>query len=655
MRLSSLLLIVFCVLFANPSSGSVIILSQSDYLEQADSCAKKLNYDCAIDLYTKALSFQQGDSTLNTFLSIHNQIGDIYYKQGYFNKANRSYQLVLRYAQQYGEFNEKAQALMGQSHILWRYGDNVNSIQNILESIDLFRSLEDTSDLVSASNILAGIYVSTGELKKASNIYEETLTIAIAGKDSIGMASSYEYKGVVKSFKGQYSDAIKFYLKSLSINLKIGNELDAGITYANIGEAYLRLSDYKNALEYLSISEEILRRHNFNSGLIFVNYCGGESYMRLEQFSRAHNHFDESLDLIELTGESREKPTVLALKAECYALEGKFKDAYSMHRIYASAKDSLNTSNQNDQLMQIMGQYEFEKQEQENLFLQQENEIKEKELESQQSIIQLQYVIGGIMFLFLAVVIYLFVKLYKNKVLLDYANQAKNRLFGFVAHDIKSPLGNLQMLVHMLNENFFKDKKEQTRLLSELSNCAYSVEQLTDDLIAWSVAQQSGLHFNPENVLIGEVVKDCLELFHYQIDFKKVVIEDKVPPYLEVYADRKALMSIVRNIISNAIKFSDTGGFIELNANESKEKKSGKAMIELKCKDEGIGMTKEKSLSLVSKREVETTRGTANEKGNGLGLNLVKEFVKKSHGYIKIKSKPNVGTKFSVFLPAAVH
>lgn len=653
MRLGVLLLGVVIAIFSKPFYGNAIGVPESDFLKQADSCAQTLNYDCAIDFYNQALSFADGDSSLQAFLNIHNQIGDIYYKQGYFTKANKSYQLVLKFAKEHKEDIQKARALMGQSHILWRYGDNVQSIQNILESIDLFRSLKDTTNLVSASNILGGIYVSTGEFQKAALIYEETLNIAIAGKDSIGMASSYEYKGVIRSFRGQYTEAIKYYLKSLAINIKIGNEVDAGITNANIGEAYMNLLDYKIALEYLEVAEEILTRHNFNSGLIFVNYCAGQCLMRMDRFSLAHQRFDKSLELIQLTGESREHSTVLALKAECFALEGKYEKAYEMHKQYAVAKDSLNISNQNEELMQIMGQFEFEKQEQENLFLQQENEIKATELEAKQDLIRLQYVIGGIMFLFLIVVIYLFVKLYKNKVLLDYANQTKNKLFGFIAHDIKSPLGNLQMLVHMLNENFFNDKKDQARLLSELSNCAHSVEELTDDLITWSVAQQSGLQFHPENVVLGEVIKDCLELFNYQIDFKKIVIENKVPPYLEVYADRKALMSISRNIISNAIKFSDPGGLVILSARDSKGKRPGLPMIELRCKDEGVGMDKDKAESLVSSNNIETTRGTVNEKGSGLGLNLVKEFVKKSHGYIKIKSKPDAGTRLSVFLPSA--
>lgn len=620
---------------------------------KADSCAKALNYDCAIDLYNQALSFEEGDSSLNDFLSIHNEIGDIYYKQGYFSKANQSYQLVVKYAEAHRMIKERAKALMGQSHILWRYGDNVVSINNILESIDLFKSINDTVHIVSASNILGGIYLSTGEIDKANVIYEETLAIAIASRDSVGMASSYEYKGVVKFFENNYEKAIPYYLKSLAINNKIGNEVDAGITYGNIGEAYLRLMDYENALDYFSTAEEIMIKHNFNSGLIFVNYSAGESLMRLGQFDEAHARFEKSLELIAITGENREAPTVLGLVAECYASEGKFDKAYKVHQQYAVAKDSLNETNQNDRMMQIMSKYEFEKKEQENLFLQKENKIKEKELGSQQSIIRLQYIIGGILTTFLIVVLYLFIKLYRNKVLLDRSNRAKNKLFGFIAHDVKSPLGNLQMLIHMLEEDFEDDKKTQSKLLYEVSKCAYAVVQLTDDLIAWSMAQQDGLGFHPENVILGEIAKDSLELFQSQINYKKITIKNKIKPYVEAHVDKKALLSMIRNVLSNAIKFSHTGGTITLNASELSDKKTGKDLVELRFKDEGIGMTAEKTSHLMTSNEIEATRGTANEKGTGLGLNLVKEFVQKSKGHIKIKSSPGAGTKFCILLPAA--
>ena len=187
----------------------------------------------------------------------------------------------------------------------------------------------------------------------------------------------------------------------------------------------------------------------------------------------------------------------------------------------------------------------------------------------------------------------------------------------------------------------------------ELGNCTNTVSQLTDDLISWSVAQQDGLQFHPENVVLGEVVKDSLELFLPQIEMKAIEVENSIEPYIQVYVDRKALMSIARNVISNAVKFSKSGGKIKLSATEIFDEKSGRDMIEFKCKDEGVGMLKEKVKLLITSNKIESTRGTSNEKGNGLGLNLVKEFVIRSNGFLKIKSKPDQGTRFSIVLPGA--
>lgn len=647
---------LYLCLFISISFGiqrdvNAALIPQSNALATADSCAAALNYECAITFYEQVLAFEDADSTLEDFLYIHNQIGDVYYKQGYFSQANESYEKVLFWAQKHDLVKEKAKALMGQSHVFWRYGDNVKSINQILESIALFKSISDTVNIVSASNILAGIYVSTGEINKANQIYEETLTIALAAKDSIGMASSYEYKGVVRFFQDEFIDAIQYYEKSLSINLKIGNEIDAGITYGNIGEAYMKLGDFKSAIEYFAIAERIMTKHNFNSGLIFVNYSTGTSLMEMGEFSKAHERFSKGLELIKLTGENREKHTVLGLIAECFAREGNYREAFRTHQMYTVEKDSFDAINQNDQLMQIMSKYEFEKKEQENTFLQKENKIKENQLASKQSVIVLQYVIGAIMLIFLVVVLYLFTKLYRNKVLLDKSNQAKNKLFGFVAHDIKSPLGNIQMLIHMLEEDLEDSDNDESKLLYELSKCAYSVVQLTDDLISWSMAQQDGLDFSPKPVVVGELVHESLELFEPQIMFKRLKIENNIEPYLQAYADQKAFLSIVRNVLSNAIKFSENGGLIKLKAAEVYSKQKGCEMIELKIIDEGVGMTKKKVRSILAGYDIKSTRGTANEKGTGLGLSLIRDFLERSNGYLKIKSKPDEGTKISLFFP----
>ncbi|UXX79052.1 tetratricopeptide repeat-containing sensor histidine kinase [Reichenbachiella carrageenanivorans] len=627
-------------------------MASSDlYKSKGDSCANVLDYEHAVQYYEQALRFDEQDSSLQVYLNLHNLIGGIYYKQGFFIKADKQFGLVLQVAGEHQYYKEKATALMGQSHILWRYGDNVASIEKVLSSIDLFKSLADTVQIVEASNILGGIYLSTGEISKAKEIYEETLAIAMASMDSAGMASSLEYHGVIKYFENDMMQAIKYYNSSLAINLKIKNELDAGITYGNLAEAYLRMNDYKQALEYLSISEDILLRHNFNSGLIFTNSCIGESWVGLRNYKQAHERYNKSLELIALTGELREKPRVLALISACFATEGKYYEAYQVHQDYAIAQDSFNIINQNEKLMNIMSKYEFEKKEQENLFLQKENQIKELELASKQSVIKFQYLAGGVLIFFLIITLYLFVRLYKNKVLLDQSNQAKDKLFGFIAHDIKSPLANIQMMVQMLDQGLDLDKSERSKFLSGLSESASSVVQLTDDLIAWSLAHQRGIELKPTNVLIGEVVKETLDLFRTQIQFKKIEVDSDILPYISARVDQKAFSFICRNVISNAIKFSERGGEISIRVVEIEPKGKKGAMVGLKIRDEGVGMTKDQVAQLLSEQIYESTRGTVNEKGSGLGLNMVKEFVEKSNGHIKIKSKPGEGTKFSVFLP----
>lgn len=641
------------LLFSGPFGTLSAMMSSDFYKSKGDSCALVLDYAHAVEYYEQALRFEDQDSTLLAYLHLHNLLGDIYYKQGFFAEADKQFGYVLQVANEYQVDEEQGKALMGQSHILWRYGDNVASIEKILASIDLFKSLADTVQIVEASNILGGIYLSTGEIAKAQAIYKETLDIAVAKNDSVGMASSLEYHGVIKYFENDLTQAIKYYNRSLAINLKIKNELDAGITYGNIGEAYLRMGNYNKSLKYLAVSEEILLKHNFNSGLIFTNSCIGESWMGLGNYAKAHERFDKSIALIALTGELREKPRVLSLMSTCFAAEGKYYDAYQVHQDYAEAQDSFNLSNQNEKLMNIMSKYEFEKKEQENLFLQKENQVKELELAAKQSVIKFQYLIGGVLAFFLCVTLYLFAKLYKNKEMLDQSNKTKDKLFGFIAHDIKSPLANIQMMVQMLEHGLTLEKAERSKLLSDLSTSAFSVVQLADDLIAWSLAHQRGIELHPEQVLIGEAVKEALDLFRSQIQLKKLEVDSDILPFISAKVDKKALSSICRNVISNAIKFSEKGGEIKIRAAEVQSKKTKATMVELKFWDDGVGMTKEQIAHILSEQTFETTRGTANEKGSGLGLNMIKEFVEKSNGYIKIKSKPNQGTKFSVFLPAA--
>ncbi|PIB34155.1 hypothetical protein BFP72_01280 [Reichenbachiella sp. 5M10] len=619
----------------------------ADWMERGDSCAVALDYACAIQLYeegAKQLGF--GDSS-GLYATFQNRLGKVHYDQGHFQQAYAYYQLALAQADSFGVSHEKAEALQGMSHILWRYGDNVKSIQLIVESMALFRDLRDTASVITASHILAGIYVSTGEVDEAKEIYQRALSMAEASRDSLGMASSYEYLGVVYFFKEEYAAAIAAYEQSLQMNLRLGQEIDAGVTYANIGEAYNYLQQYDQALVYFKKSEAVLGAHGFNSGLIFVCYSRGLTHMERDEYALALKYYQRSLALIAETGEAREKPRVLQLMADCYARQGRYQDAYHYHERYAEVHDSLLSVNRSIELLDIMGKYELEEKEKENELLTKENEWKQQELAHQEAVIKQHYFFGAVLFILLLIALVLAVKLYQIKILLTHADRTKNKLFGFVAHDLKAPVANIQMLIDMIKPELSQESEEVQELFEELNNASHSVSLLLNDLLSWSISQQEGFRFTPSALVLKDAAAYCIELFQDQLEYKRLKIDDQLSAETRVWMDDRALLAILRNLLSNAIKFSHAEGVIVFSASSS----GGRVTFAME--DHGVGMSQEQVDKILYTQEFVSRRGTANEKGSGLGLNLVKEFVEKSKGKFWIDSKLGEGTKISIRLDAA--
>ncbi len=194
-----------------------------------------------------------------------------------------------------------------------------------------------------------------------------------------------------------------------------------------------------------------MKRYDFLSGLIFVYYTMGDTYTQLKQYDLGIAFYQKSLELMELSGETREKQMVYGLMAENYAAQNKFEEAFIYHKRHAAAKDSLFNITKNNQLEEIRAKYDLEKKEQENFFLAKENEAKEEQLAVKQSTIRRQYIMGGLLVLLLLIAIYLSVKLYRNKLLLSRANKTKDKMFGFIAHDLISPMGIIKSLADLLH------------------------------------------------------------------------------------------------------------------------------------------------------------------------------------------------------------
>ncbi|MGK7389085.1 MAG: tetratricopeptide repeat protein [Candidatus Cyclobacteriaceae bacterium M2_1C_046] len=641
------LLLIYSLNFNFTPEGQPII-SPAEYTLKADSCVKAFNYSCGIKYYKKSIELLDSSSNRKLLARTNLHLADLYYQIGDFKNSHVYYSNAKKISEELELKEVKAKSLQGLAHIYWRSGDNIQSIENIIESVKLFKAIHDTSSYIAASNIMAGIYVSNGELDEAEEIYNKMLQIAINASDSVRIANNYEYKGIIYFFRGDYKKAIDFYQNSLKINTKIGEELQAGINYGNIGEAFSKLKNYEQALNNYDKAVEIQRKYNFTSGLIFIYYSKGEALTALGKLEPALDFYKESILLMESSGELREKHHVYKLIADNYFKQKKFKDAYAYHQLYTSEKDSLFNIDKAAQLEEIKSKYEFDKKVQENDFLSMQNALKAQELESKQATIQRQYLFAILLLLFLCISIYLSIRLYRIKNNLSIANKSKERLFSFIAHDLKGPVGNIKSLADLLNSTYKQENitGEKAELLDYISESATKVSTLLNNLLAWAVSQQDGFRFNSQKVNLLELVNQNISLFSFQIENKQLNVQNEVPADLFAYADEDALLTIIRNILSNAIKFTKENGNIQISASESDSD------VILVIKDDGLGMTKKKVKDLMTSNNFISTQGTANEKGSGLGFSLIKEFIKAQKGKLLIESDPQQGTKVEVSLPS---
>lgn len=217
----------------------------------------------------------------------------------------------------------------------------------------------------------------------------------------------------------------------------------------------------------------------------------------------------------------------------------------------------------------------------------------------------------------------------------------KDKFFSIISHDLKSPfsilLGMSQGL--MENEDILDDadKKEFIRSIYETSKKTY---ELLEDLLTWSRTQTGAISFVPERFSLSPVVSDVLQLLETNADVKGIKLINKIDPGMTVYGDIKMINTVIRNLVSNSVKYTPTGGSVTVDAGI----KGGVA--EISVADTGIGMD-EKVLNSLFKIEATSSRpGTNKEEGTGLGLLLCKEFVGRHNGKIWVESEVGKGSRF---------
>ncbi|MCK9281211.1 MAG: ATP-binding protein, partial [Melioribacteraceae bacterium] len=236
--------------------------------------------------------------------------------------------------------------------------------------------------------------------------------------------------------------------------------------------------------------------------------------------------------------------------------------------------------------------------------------------------------------------------LLKREEELSELNATKDKLFSIIAHDLKNPfmaiIGFTEILETEINELSEAEKNEILKHLREATSQTY---KMLDNLLRWSQIQTGRIIFEPENVLLNNIIDEVLNNLNYQAKIKNISLITDFDSVYYLNADKTLLNIVFTNLISNSIKFTVSGGSVKISASLENE------YIHIFLEDSGIGMNEQEVEKVFELNKSYTKHGTSGEKGTGLGLLVVKEFIAMHKGKLSAQSTLGVGTKFTVSLP----
>lgn len=447
-----------------------------------------------------------------------------------------------------------------------------------------------------------------GKLKEATKLYEEALAFFEGIKDSTQMGYIFYYQAGVHERLNEIDEAAALYRKNISFNIQKDKQ-QVSDSYFQLGQLYLdanRLEEAHDAAQNV------------------IKFSKEADYRRLTM-----------------------KGTLLLSKVE--KEKGNFETALTLFNDYFVMYDSI----KNDKAQEVLQKEKVTQDVEGAVESQKEAELKAELLSSRNTLFA---TIAAALLGLLLLGLYFYQRLQKSKkqiasqnLQLQQLNATKDKFFGIIAHDIRSPIVALDGVGNLMEHYLEKDKKDKLkRLAGRVDSTAKQLGGLLDNLLNWALLQQGVIPYRPKPLSVDDVVQNTLVMFQNNAEAKDIKLEANIDidAYLKVNADESAMNTILRNLVSNAIKFTPSGGRVSI----STETKNDKVFININ--DTGTGISAEKLKTLFS-LEKKSEKGTAGEKGTGLGLTLVKELTELNKGLLNVSSKLNEGTQFSVGLPMA--
>lgn len=622
---------------------------------------KSLNYL----IMAQKLVEQLGDKV--ELADILNNIGITYRNLGLIDNSIDYFQKSLSIRELLGDKTGLAGVYHNLGNLYLSKSEYQSALKNFLKSLEIKEMIGDKESLSITYNSIGTTYSHLKNFDKSLEYYNKTLKIKEDLGDKRSSARILNNIGTIFKSKNDFNIAIKYFEKSLNTAIKANDEDLVAKINNNIGNCYDALGEYSKALDYYEKSLE-LHENIGNTRDIAISIMNiGSIYTKLGKHDKAFQFLNRSLSY------SSEKGFRDIVAANYYSLAifytsiGKQKLSDEYYQKYVSLKDSLVNEETNKRITEMQVKYDTEKKIRENELLRNENEAKAIQIENETKFRYFWFFISGLILISTFAMYKLYLNKKKTNVLLEMKNReleianlklvesekrlldtntTKDKFLYIIAHDLRNTL--TVMLTSTDFISLYTDKYDIEKIrqhLKKLKISSTNLRDLLENLLNWALSESGKTEFNAEFISARIIVDNVLKALDIFTENKSITITNKISPDLMIYADRNMITTTIRNLITNAIKFTNNGGLIEVSAINQGD------FTQFSIKDNGIGISP-KDVNKLFKYETHfTTLGTNHEKGTGLGLMICREFIERHGGRIWVESEFGKGSNFKFIIP----
>jgi two-component system NtrC family sensor kinase len=574
--------------------------------------------------------------------------------------------------------------------LLTAYSPSIHDqLDYAMELLDYAKTEKDLEYTIEGYLAVGVAYRQKGNLNQAFEYLYEGANQAIESIEyRLLLSDIYTEIATCYTLFGDSRSALEYGIKAIEIFRENGISAQLGVGLLNIGFDHYVLGNYESALSYYKEAEDIFSETDMPLGIPYTignralvqwkqgktdlaqqnlqkaiddlkpfedRYGISDFQIRLgiilleeNEIKRAQQHAESALQMALNEGLKEQIRDAHQLLFEIASKQGNYQQALNFQTEYYLYKDSIYNQETADLLANFNAEFDLaQKQAQVDLLLEQKRTNR------------IIIITGGIILLAVIVIAILIFKYSRSKIVLNQKledqkndlvilNDTKDKFFSIISHDLRGPVNIMSGLAGVLKKDLdLLSNDEIKEMIEQVDTSGQHLVKLLDNLLHWALQQRGQLPYQPDHLPVDQLLGEVAEIFERMARTKRISIKLDIEAELTAYVDRNATSTIFRNLINNAIKFTNEGGKIEITA----RRHQSQPLALLMFSDSGVGIPPEKLKSLFEFHEDNSTRGTAGEKGLGLGLQLVYDFVKLNKGDITVESTEGKGTTFTLSLP----